>query len=347
MPCTATAPATKLRAPFPWFGGKGRASPLVWQRFGDVENYVDTFAGSLAVLLARPHWDVEAAAWKSGSHRVETVNDLDCYLTNFWRAVTADPAEVARWADYPVSEIDLHARHRWLWEQQDFRERMREDPHHFNAKIAGWWVWGISAWVGSEWCSERAHRWRQRPDLGRAGTGVHAVGLSNSGLRGLIDSLSARLRPVRIACGDWRRVLTRGPLRLRRAKSIGVFLDPPYRQDERTVRYSEDPADIASDVGRWALQNGSDPALRIAVCGLAGEHTALEAAGWSVESWTGCCGYASTARGRANAGRERIWFSPHCLKPGELDESPSQPLLQIGDMVGHRAAAPPLTTLPS
>lgn len=29
-----------LNAPFPWFGGKSRAAPLVWEALGDVRNYV-------------------------------------------------------------------------------------------------------------------------------------------------------------------------------------------------------------------------------------------------------------------------------------------------------------------
>jgi site-specific DNA-adenine methylase len=45
----------QLRAPFQYFGGKSRAAHLVWARFGDVPNYVEAFAGSLATLLARPH----------------------------------------------------------------------------------------------------------------------------------------------------------------------------------------------------------------------------------------------------------------------------------------------------
>ena len=43
-----------LRAPFPWFGGKRRVAPEVWERFGDVPNYVEPFFGSGAVLLGRP-----------------------------------------------------------------------------------------------------------------------------------------------------------------------------------------------------------------------------------------------------------------------------------------------------
>ena len=46
---------TKLKAPFPWFGGKSRVAHFVWPRFGNVGNYVEPFAGSLAVLLKRPH----------------------------------------------------------------------------------------------------------------------------------------------------------------------------------------------------------------------------------------------------------------------------------------------------
>ena len=94
-----------LKAPFPYFGGKSRVAREVWARFGNVRNYVEPFAGSLAVLLARPHMP-----------GVETVNDLDGFVANFWRALQHDPEGVAGYADYPVSELDLHARHKWLIE---------------------------------------------------------------------------------------------------------------------------------------------------------------------------------------------------------------------------------------
>jgi hypothetical protein len=77
----------KLVAPFPWFGGKSRVADAVWARFGDVRNYVEPFAGSLAVLLQRPTPSRQAG--------IETVNDIDKYLANFWRAVAADPEGVA------------------------------------------------------------------------------------------------------------------------------------------------------------------------------------------------------------------------------------------------------------
>jgi site-specific DNA-adenine methylase len=80
-----------MQAPFPYFGGKSRAASLIWERFGNVPNYVEPFAGSLAVLLGRPH--------EPGT---ETINDLDCYVANFWRAVQADPDAVAAAADWPT-----------------------------------------------------------------------------------------------------------------------------------------------------------------------------------------------------------------------------------------------------
>ena len=132
-----------LRAPFPWFGGKSRVAPLVWTRFGDVSSYVEPFAGSMACVLGRPHWP-----WKD--NRIETVNDADCYLANFWRALQADPQAVAEWADRPVNEADLSAIHTWLINTGKERvEQLKTDPDFYDAKVAGWWVWGLCIWIGS------------------------------------------------------------------------------------------------------------------------------------------------------------------------------------------------------
>jgi hypothetical protein len=154
---------TDLRAPFPWFGGKRRVADVVWRAFGrDVPNYIEPFAGSLAVLIARP----------GGPGKIETVNDRDRYLANFWRAVSADPVAVAEHADWPVNEADLHARHKWLVNQADFRERMHTDPDFFDVKIAGWWVWGICQWIGGGWCVEPNNH--KHPKLDGIGKGIHS-----------------------------------------------------------------------------------------------------------------------------------------------------------------------------
>ena len=297
---------TNLRAPFPWFGGKSRAASLIWERFGDVANYVEPFAGSLAVLLARPH-----------APRIETVNDLDCHVANFWRAVAAEPNEVERFCDWPVNEADLHARHLWLVQNlPSHRERMMTDPDYFDAKIAGWWVWGICQWIGSGWCAERKPG-RQLPHVGDAGMGVHRKlpHVGDAGRGGLFEELTARLRRVRVCCGDWSRVT--GDTVTCRHGITGVLLDPPY--DDGAEVYSEG-ARISSDVREWAIANGSNPLLRIALCGYEGEH--VMPSDWECVPWKAQGGYGSQRADGTNdnAKRERIWFSPHCLggKQGTL-----------------------------
>ncbi len=155
-PIPFTLRRAALKAPFPWFGGKSRVAPLIWQRFGDVY-------GSGAVLLARP-----------GDAGIETVNDADAFLANFWRAVAADPEQVSFFADWPVNEADLHARHRWLVETgADRVEKLKTDPEFFDAKVAGWWVWGQCLWIGSGWCSRP--EWSGRANVAGHARGVHGV----------------------------------------------------------------------------------------------------------------------------------------------------------------------------
>lgn len=388
-----------LTAPFPWFGGKTRAAALIWERFGNPRNYVEPFAGSLAVLLQRPH-----------EPNLETVNDLDCFVSNFWRALAQDPNAVASAADYPINEADLHARHTWLVSRRRFRERMLSEPHYYDAKIAGWWAWGLSMWIGSGWCEHpewrgrghaaRAPRGmsRQKPTIGRGpagrevrgiprqkphidnstgrpkqqrphlsnGQGLHSAAagidlkrpvIANADSRGVVkmkrphinsrstggvhrnielfewlEQLANRLRFVRVCCGDWKRVVTpsvtwkvSGD-----ATTTGILLDPPY--DLTIVRskeagsdgaapsdklYQHHDSNISADVRAWAIENGRNKLLRIALCGYAGEHEMPD--DWECVAWKANGGYGNQrgeTKSKENSQRERIWFSPHCLKPG-------------------------------
>jgi DNA adenine methylase len=138
--------APKLRAPFPWFGGKSSVADLIWSRFGRPKQYIEPFCGSAAALLAAP-----AVA------SLEVIGDGNFYVANFWRAVKCQPEEVTRWQDYPVSHVDLYARHRWLTDPArtaELREALTDADWPGDAKIAGWWVWGQCAWIGSGWCDQ-------------------------------------------------------------------------------------------------------------------------------------------------------------------------------------------------
>lgn len=342
-----------LKAPFVYFGGKSKVADLVWSRLGDTRNYVEPFAGSLAVLLGRPT-----------PPGTETVNDKDALLSNFWRSLQADPAATAQAADWPVSEADLHARHAHLVEHRaSLTARIMGDPHFYDTKLAGWWVWGINCWIGSGFCSGNGP-WRsingvftntgkdsepvdsdngvnkQLPYLDRGGRGInrklpHLSGdgqginrkrphlMSSKGVNseqhgGLLDyliALSNRLRRVRVCCGDWSRVL--GESVTIKNGMTSVFLDPPYggESGREASLYSTDSLTVASDVRDWAISNGDNPLLRIALCGYEGEHEMPNS--WECVAWKAAGGYGSQAdgRGRENANRERIWFSPNCIKP--------------------------------
>ena len=86
------------KAPFPWFGGKSKAAELVWSLLGDVPHYCEPFFGSGAVLLNRPHPC-------NRPYFSETVNDLDGFVVNFWRAVTWAPDAVAEAASIGLPVI--------------------------------------------------------------------------------------------------------------------------------------------------------------------------------------------------------------------------------------------------
>jgi len=317
-----TTPA--LKAPFVWFGGKRRVAAQVWEALGDADNYVEPFAGSLAVLLGRPH------DMGDGRRRAETVNDADGFLANFWRAIALDPEAVAHHADYPVNEVDLFARHLWLVNTGRSRllNGMEADPEFYDAKIAGWWVWGVNAWIGSGWCSG-AGPWttdagivsklphlgdagqgvnRKLPHLGDAGRGVNRklphlgdagrAGFNNlqyraDGIAAYFTQLANRLRDTRVCCGDWSRVVTTGALSF--GSTVGVFLDPPYLGDVRTADlYSVDDHTIAHGVRQWALDNGDNPRYRIVLAGYSAEHDHLMPDTWRRVRWSASAAYQST-----------------------------------------------------
>lgn len=301
-----------LRAPFPYFGGKSRVAPVVWRAFGDPGGYIEPFFGSGAVLLGRP----------GGASGVETINDRDRFVANFWRAIKGDPVAVAEAADWPVNECDLLARHRWLVSTGAERiAALEDDPEHFDAKVAGWWAWGACAWIGRGWC-EKVH-WRQLPHLGdggkglngqlphlgNGGMGVHATE-RREGVEAWFSALSRRLRNVRVACGDWKRVT--GPSVQRAGGApCAVLLDPPYATGHDL--YGQDATGVAQEARAWAIENGGNAGLRIALCGYDGEDVPMPK-GWYAYRWSSRGAYVGKGDGASERRhRETIWFSPHCL----------------------------------
>jgi DNA adenine methylase len=352
-----------LSSPFPWFGGKSRAAGLIWQRLDDCKNYVEPFCGSIAVLLGR-EWPnnktrVETVNDRTGllvnfwrSYRgspdevhhaflsemmndvkvkPETVNDLDPMVINFWRSLQADYQTVVNHIDWPVSELDLHARHDFLRKQiSNLRTNLRDDPLFFNPMIAGWWCWGIACWIADGWCRESQEASEKIPHLTSPGQGINRALYIGYGekpsangacqdrkdvLTRYLKQFSDRLRYVRVTCGDWTRVLE--PSVTEHLGITGIVLDPPYSEatNAQASVYGElSDSNLSVAVNKWGVTNGPNKKLRIAICGYEGEHNNLELLGWEKVEWKAQGGYGAVS-GNKNCEKERIWFSPACIKP--------------------------------
>ena len=281
----------------------------------------------------------------------ETVNDKDGFVANFWRALKTDPEQVALHATNPVNECDLHARNSYLLNhKEEHVARLMGDPDYYDEKIAGWWAWGASCWIGSGFCSGNG-AWRsidgklvkcepgsgnnkQLPHLGSNGRGVtrklphlgsNGMGVTRKlphlgdngrgpfdpscGLVNWFAELAQRLRTVRIACGEWDRVL--GPTVTTGHGLTAVFLDPPYAHGLRAGNIYATDDDVTPQVEKWCVENGNNPLLRIALCG----YEEYELPGWSQHRYSAHGGYANVGNGRGkdNAKKECIWFSPNCI----------------------------------
>lgn len=184
------------KAPFPWFGGKSKAASLVWSLLGDVDHYVEPFFGSGAVLLNRPHPCNRA-------YYSETVNDLDGFVVNAWRAIQWHPEETAAAASWPVTEADKTARQAYLlrWRDEKVLDLLAGSPEWCDPTMAGWWLWSVCCQIGAfsgdgAWIADpvsgrlikqpRAPREpgvvRNIPHLGNNGQGVNHAGTREPGV---------------------------------------------------------------------------------------------------------------------------------------------------------------------
>ena len=223
-----------------------------------------------------------------------------------------------------------------------FAARLEENEAYYDARLAGYWAWGLSSWIGDAFCRVRpCHSLpslartkgvnRQHPHLSDTGAGVNRrvprLGDRGTGCNRVaqdrrvfliewFQALAARLRDVRMCCGDFERILGPAVQFAAGERSCGIVLDPPYSTDcGLDTVYAHHGTSASRRAREWALTHGADPRLRIALCGYDGEH-AMPAA-WECVPWKAAGGYGSNRKRGENINkyRERIWFSPGCLCP--------------------------------
>jgi hypothetical protein len=196
---------------------------------------------------------------------------------------------------------------------------MRSDPDYCNAKIAGWWCWGICCWFGNGWCDgewfgKRDHRTHGTGLVGQKRPTGSRMGVQSGAWltdpAGRMMALSARLRRVVVCCGDWRRVVTPGCLR--KGKQVGIFLDPPYAHATgRDTRIYNEEMGNTDEVAEFCRKHAADPSVRIVLAGFAGEY---RLPGWTILPWMRPPTVGAGTKGRGNSTRERLWLSPHSEK---------------------------------
>lgn len=350
-------PVSGLVPPFPYFGGKRRAAPIIWAAFGDPGGYVEPFAGSAAVLLARPAFT---------GRRVETINDVDGWLVNTWRAIKADPAGVAKHAAGPVTEVDYHARLAWLQERRTdgLVPWLEGDPEKHDPKAAGWWLYVAACGIGDPWnkgpwrvedgrlVKDPGSRGvnREMPHMGTAGMGVNRempyMGTAGRGVNREMPHVGDAGRGVNReasledGAGHEEQVAAYLSTLSRRLERVRILCGGWERMTTNSVMRATatnrhvavllDPP-YAHGHDLYAATNtggGHDVSAQVrAWCAEAdGEVLRIALCGYGDEhdalverGWTKVLGRRTTGGYRADKGedRERLWLSPACWTPGK------------------------------
>lgn len=190
-----------MKPPMPYFGGKQRIADQIVATFPDHGHYVEPFAGGLSVLLAK------------APARLETVNDLDGDIVNFWRVLRERPEDLMR-----VCALTPHARA----EYSASRERGGLDDLERARRV---WV-GITQGRAGQLVRTG---WRNYMNPDGVSLGVPGY------LDGYVDRMAAaaaRLHHVSLECRPALDVITD----YGRYRGALLYVDPPYPSDVRGGR---------------------------------------------------------------------------------------------------------------
>ena len=279
---------------FRYFGGKRKIAPIVWKIFGEVNHYIEPFAGSSAVFLAQ-----------TAKPNFSTINDINGFLVNLFRAIKTNPELLIEESHYPVTQIDMFARHIYIKNNYiELENKLKADESYCDYKIAGYWLYGIVNWIGGGWATIDQPSISYRiPSVGDAPYKYQR----SSKLEKLwwLSQIQDRFESTRILCTDFEQCLNTSVTE--RQNNTAIFLDPPYDSEGHCKDiYARADNNVSSRVREWCSNNTH---LKIILCGYGNEHDTLN---WETYSWRGASGMSGLAgAGRAHNGRkEKLWLSP-------------------------------------
>lgn len=199
MSDTPVAEYAAVRPAFPYYGGKGRMAPVIAALIPPHRLYVEPFAGSAAVLLAKP------------PSKHEVLNDADGNVVAFYRAMREHPEELRHALTMTPYARDEYAACAVMNDDMDLVERARRFVVRTSQSINAAGAAGSPGWALT------TTRNQSRP-----GTFAGAVDR--------LDVVAARLRRVYIEHADAVDVIERHG---KHADAV-IYADPPYLRETRT-----------------------------------------------------------------------------------------------------------------
>ncbi|GLZ09608.1 SAM-dependent methyltransferase [Actinomadura sp. NBRC 104412] len=195
-----------MKPPLAYYGAKTSIGPRIAAMLGPHEHYVEPFAGSLAVLLAkRPS-------------RMETVNDLDEHLMTFWQVLRDRPADLIR-----VCALTPHSRAEHLAAYQPVPADHPDQPLEAARRV---WVRLSQGRTGTL----RQTGWRFFIDPAGSSTSMPGY------LTGYVNRMAAvaqRLSQVSLECRPALDVITAYGAE----PDVLLYVDPPYLGSTRSRNY--------------------------------------------------------------------------------------------------------------
>jgi DNA adenine methylase len=193
-----------VKPPIAYYGAKVTIAEKIVRLLSSHEHYVEPFAGSLAVLLAKP------------PSRMETVNDLDQDLMTFWRVLREQPEELER-----VCALTPHARAEYAAAQAAALDRLSDVER---ARLV--WVRLTQGRAGTF----RPTGWRHYQSSAGCSVGMPSY---LAGYVSRFASVADRLARVSLECRPALDLIdTYG-----RHKDVLLYVDPPYLGSTRARNY--------------------------------------------------------------------------------------------------------------
>ena len=213
-PAPPATPAPALPC-FSYHGGKTRLAPVIASLIGPHRTYVEPFAGSLAVFLAK------------APSPTEIINDLDTGIVTFYRVLRTRPDELVR-----ACSLTPYAR-------GEYEACRLDDPELDELERARrWWV-RTNYSIGKHSWSIRGSGFAAAPDTGGASNARKTVTHV-----GRMHAIAARLRTAIIEHRPALEVLAKYAT----APDVAVYADPPYLGSTRSLDRRRRTRDYSHDM---------------------------------------------------------------------------------------------------